>query len=343
MFYSISTFFLFLASMVGVAFFCSRGTKRIQMMGAYAIAFMIAIFYGFRDISVGPDTAEYVRRYQEGVITEDYIFSSVGVAMNNLGFSSELYLLVVAAITSFLLLRSLKNLTGDYAKSAFFLVLMASLPYGIMSYVNIIRQGVAVALILYGISLLYLNYYRRGWVMFIITLFVHKTTALLSLMSYVLNKIWEFKDRKVSLIAYIIIIMVAASLPQIIAFVSPDLESKYLMYRDVDSSESPYLIYWKVVWGILHLTILSILDKRKKIFRPLYAYVFITVLLAIASISNPLISSRFLVSLDLILPVVYASYTGARGRLYIGAIGIMIIYAVVSPFIFNMYNTFLTN
>lgn len=340
MHYNELIFFGFFFVLIVLIYTFRRFSKRVLAVLAHILALSIGIFYGSRDFIVGTDTKEYVERFQSGLVTEDYIFSGLSSFTHHLGLSPAFFLTLIAVLTSLFMLRALKNFSGSYVKASLFLVLAAVLPYGVMSYVNIIRQGLAVSLVLYGLSLLYAGLKRRGTFLAISSLFIHSTSGIVLMVSYIFNKISNIKWLATKFVVGFISLSLLFVVLLFALNSNTDIANRFLNYSAIDSSESPYLIYLKIVWGIFHGIIIVILNRRSKIFPPLYSYLMTVLIMSVLLISNPLISSRFLASLDFILPVIYASYVGYKGKLYVVAIASMIVYATLSPFIFNMYDTF---
>lgn len=337
--YSSLSFVTFFGAALLVTYMSSRVSRRIQCMVAIIITVSISLFYGLRGFSVGVDTVEYISRLGSGLIKEDYLFSSIGLFTNAIGLSPSAYLFLISLLTSVFLALAIRNFTGSYAKASFFLVLIAILPYGIMSYVNIIRQGLAVAIILFGISLIYRKRVRTGYFVNILSFFIHRTTALVYLGSIIVARLRKYRYGILLIVLLTVTLMVLSSLlPHLISLIDPSIGNRYADYSGYDSSESPYLIYAKIAWALLHLKILSQLNKSEQLFKPLYMYYASIVITALILISNTLVSSRVLSSIDFILPVVYASYQGKNKRLRNVGIALILLYALASPFIFQMYS-----
>lgn len=337
--YSLMSLYLFFLASICLVLFASRFSKRVQSINAYIIAISVSMFYGLRAPVVGVDTWEYLGRYNNGVVTEDYLFSRFSILLAELGLPSNIYLFTLALLTSLFLLKAIKNFSGSYKSASLFLLLIASLPYGVMAYINVVRQGLAVSLILYGLSLTYVNRSVVGTLSRFSTIFIHKTVALIYFSSVAVRRLKSFRNGRI-LTALLIILLLIFSLwiPQILMFFDPAAGNKYVSYFGLDTSESPYLIYVKILWAALHLWILSRINRVKKLDVSLYSYYQWIVVVSIAFLSNPLISSRILSAVDFVLPVIYSSCRGRiTGRLYILGITLMIIYALVSPFIFQMY------
>lgn len=336
--YSLSILFAFFALLAVVVYLSYKFGKRSQKLGAYIIVVLVAVFYGLRNFSVGVDTKEYIARFENGVVTDDYLFSYMGIILKQLGVTPTIYLFIIALLTSVLLLRSIKNFSGSYAKAGTFLALIAILPYGIMAYVNVARQGLAVAIILYGLSLVFVNKKALGYFGSLISFFIHKTTALI----YVLSLLMSYVMKKRRGILFLSVFTVLAAIivgyiPTIISAFNQESADKFIAFSANDTSESPYLIYIKMAWAAIHIGILHKLNKSKKLPKELYHFCIAIFAISIILISNPLASSRILLTMDIALPVLYAAYPGRKNRLYIVGLALLCLYALLSPFIFNLY------
>lgn len=337
--YSAPIFICFFSLALLVAYLSSRANKSVQRLSAGLITLSISAFYGFRDSDIGVDTSEYINRFLNTTFTEDYLFSMLSIASHSIGLSPSFYLFLISLLTSTFLLLAIKNFTGSYAKASFFLIIIAILPYGIMSYINIVRQGLAVSVILYGISLIYIGKARLGYFVNFLSFFVHKTTALIYAASIIIKKLRQYKHGTLLTILLATALFILSSfIPHFISFIDPSFGDRYAEYAGEDSSESPYLIYAKIAWALLHLVILSKLNSSKALFNPLYTYYISIIAIAVLLVSNPLVSSRILSSIDFILPVIYASYSGGNRSMRNVGIFLLLLYAVISPFIFQMYS-----
>ncbi len=336
--YGAISFVVFFSIVFTIAMLMPKFSVRIQRVLAYTVAVGISLFYGLRPSNIGIDTREYIDRYNGGVITEDYIFSWFGSILNSVGVDASTYLFLIAAITSIFLLKAFKNFSGQYSTAAFFLALVAIMPYGVMSYVNIVRQGVSLSLILYGISLFAENKYKvRGLVISLTSLFIHKTTALI----YIITSVFKYLSRGRYKVAFVglLAIMVPFFVLLVPTFLSIlGVDMKYDSFADRDTSESPYLIFLKLAWALLHFGIFLYFGKIRSEFKVLYWYLGIIILAAILTLSNSLVSSRILSAVDILIPAIYtAQVTLKRQPIKIGVV-LLILYALVSPFIFSIYS-----
>ncbi len=344
-YYTFWNFAALAGALLFMTYFFSRISGYYKRIVPIISILCIGLFYGLRESSIGVDTAEYLARYQRGTVTEDFIFSQFGVILKSLGVSSDIYLVLLAVITASLLYAALYNFTNNYTKSSYFLLLASFMPYGIMSYTNIMRQGLAVALILYAISVIAKKRHRIGYLLGLLTLYIHKATAIVYIISWVLA---FFRGQRyfwfsVFSVTTILTILIAISPAGILSLYDPDTANKFLYYQEWSSSESPYLIYIKIMWALVHLYFIYRLNKYFDMNHNLFLYYVSVVMIAIIFISNTLISSRVLAAVDFILPVLYATYPINGKRTYLVGIIMLIIYALVSPLMFRMYEVNFNN
>lgn len=337
--YNIVTIFGFFAVVSLCALLIKKLNGRAKSIIAHILAVAVAWFYGFRAPNVGADTKEYIARFVDGTLTDDYLFSYATILLGGLGLDSSQYLFVIALATSLFLLHAIKNFSNDYSTAVLFLVLAAILPYGIMQYVNISRQGLAVAMILYGVSLMQQKTNVRGLLFALPTLLIHKTAASVYLVAHVFKNLLASKFGPIAIfIGMTTAFILSSYMYPMLSVFDDDLARKYLEYSTIDTSESPYLVYVKLLWATFHLAIVYNLNRMKKIPPSLYYYYVVVVLSSIALFPNALVATRLLASIDFILPVIYAIPTNKEGKgLRIIGISSLILYALASPFLFNMY------
>ncbi|MGP6174924.1 EpsG family protein [Corynebacterium sp. A21] len=337
--YNILTIFGFFAAVALCALLIKKLGGRAKAIIAHILAVAVAGFYGFRDPSVGADTREYIARFLDGTLTDDYLFSYATILLGGVGINSSQYLFILALATSLFLLHAIKNFTNDYTTAVLFLVLAAILPYGIMQYINISRQGIAVAMILYGLSLMQQRTNVRGLLFTLPTILIHKTAAIVYVIAHLLKNLLASRYGPIIIFAGMTVVFtVSSNMYQLISVFDQDLAQKYLEYSFMDTSESPYLVYVKLAWATFHLIIVYNLNKIKEIPPALYYYYVVVVLLSVALFPNALVATRLLACIDFILPVIYAISTKPEGKaLRIIGIWSLVLYALVSPFVFSMY------
>ncbi|QGU08000.1 hypothetical protein COCCU_10405 [Corynebacterium occultum] len=337
--YSIVSIFGFFAIISLCALATSKLIGLTRTISAHVLAIAIAWFYGFRSPNVGADTEEYIDRFLDETVTSDFLFSYAGILLKKVGLDSSQYLFALALATSLLLLHAIKNFTQDYSSASLYLALAAILPYGIMQYINISRQGLAVAIVLYGISLIQHKSSVRGLAMPLATLFIHRTTGIIYLVSHFCKRFLSNRyGLFIAFAAMTIAFILSSYTPEILSMADADLAEKYKSYLFLNTSESPYLIYAKFLWAVFHLAIVYNLNKVKAIPPALYYYYIFVTLSGIALYPNPVVSTRLLASIDFILPVIYAIPTAEKGK-DLRTIGVvsLFLYALASPFLFSMY------
>ena len=336
--YAPVSFVVFFSLTFFISWIMSKSNDRIKKIGALIVAIGIALFYGLRSTDIGVDTKEYVARYEGNVITEDYLFSWFGIALHSIGIDPSQYLFLISLITSLLLLIALKNFSGSYSRAAFFLSLIAIMPYGIMSYVNIARQGLAMSFILYGASVINENKAKvRNLLVNISAFFIHKTTTIIYIASLVIKAMRASRYKNLVTISLIIIVPLFALLtPYIISILG--VTDKYDSFADHTTSESPYLLYLKLLWAIFHFCMLFYFGRTKKEAHILYWYLGVIIIASIATVSNALVSSRLLTSVDMVIPALYASQADYGRKSLSGGVILLFVYAIVSPYVFSMYS-----
>lgn len=336
--YSYITFILLTLSIASSGYVLSRFGRLSEKISATLVIAIISIYYGLRSPLMGRDTSEYIARYNNGTPSSDILFDAFSNTLHSLGAPSMYFLFAISLLTTIFLFWALVNFTKNIQKSIMFLALIAIMPYGIMMYTNIIRQGLAVSIILLGISISNKDRNSKLSIISLLSILIHKSSAIVYVISVFLKKV--FICRKNTFLLFFIVMLIAASLyllPTPISFIDQKLGDKYMRYASDNTSESTILIYVKFLWAYFHVILLS--KMRNSAPNSLYSYFIATVCVATICISSPLVASRFLTTLDILLPMIYASIPGKKPLSYRIGIAAMILYAIISPFVFSIYKS----
>lgn len=170
--------------------------KYITYIIIVTIIILISLFYGFRDIVIynsegfTTDTYRYALIWFNEIKTvnaifhgtsswkADYLFFTIPYLVNYISSSPNIYLFINALISfSLLFYAYYKIINGNKYYYLFpfviFLILMTSTV--IANYGNLLRQGLAISLVLMSISYMLEKKYRYGYIFLILALFSHKS------------------------------------------------------------------------------------------------------------------------------------------------------------------------
>lgn len=173
--------------------------KYITYIIVTTIIISISSFYGFRDIVIydregfTTDTYRYALIWFNEIKTvndifygtsswkADYLFFTIPYLVNYISSNPNIYLFINALISfSLLFYAYYKIINGSKYYYLFpfiiFLILMTSTV--VANYGNLLRQGLAISLVLMSISYMLEKKYRYGYLFLILALFSHKSTII---------------------------------------------------------------------------------------------------------------------------------------------------------------------
>jgi hypothetical protein len=132
------------------------GQKSIKYKDIYFPIFILTIFSGIRDYTIGTDTVVYVRDFRNSLDYNYYFFDpniEYGyqyLVYTILKFTNEYhwYLLSVALISVGLMIYSIRKYSTDYILSVYIYI-----TFGFYTFLfNTVRQAIALAILFYGIK-----------------------------------------------------------------------------------------------------------------------------------------------------------------------------------------------
>ena len=134
--------------------------KLPSFISKHALPFFVLYFIaivGFRDVSVGSDTVNY-HYWMAGdvppIVKIEVIFSWMMKGLSSIGAHFTVFLCVIATLFYGLIAYALKNLSNKYQTNVFFIFFsFISLFFVESLAINIIRQGLSLAFLIFAYSL----------------------------------------------------------------------------------------------------------------------------------------------------------------------------------------------
>ena len=165
--------------------------KLPSFISKHALPFFVLYFIvivGFRDVSVGTDTVNY-HYWMAGDVPQEakmeVMFSWLMAGLSSIGASFSVFLLIIAGLFYGIIVYALKNLSNKYQANAFFVFFsFVSLFFAESLAINIIRQGLSLAFLIFAYSLWERKQYAAY--LFLLLAFITHTTVIIPIVVFLL-------------------------------------------------------------------------------------------------------------------------------------------------------------
>lgn len=274
----------------------------------YLLTAVLSVVCGFRNFDSGYDTESYIYLFEnlnsyEDILNGymswkgDYFFTFLTFLSKMLSPNPRFFLVVVSFVSLLLITKGLKKLFESNKDKFLLICLFYCTPMVFLLFGNVIRQGLAVSLFIFGLS--YYNTNRKIFYLFLLLAFLsHKSAIIFFLFPLYESLKLNYKYIKI----FIIAIIIKTALFSIIIFI-PFLKNKLFFYQE-NFIETENII--QII--VLTMVILIILNKRifsKKIENDLiYNYFFFIVTISLMFFEFPKISGRLFLWISPILPYI---------------------------------------
>lgn len=167
-----------------------------------ALFIMLSLIVGLRTIEVGTDTLLYHYQWAYDIPYEsitEIIFYFLMKLTKIFKSNFSIFLLIVSSLFYFFTFKAFDNLSKNYNTSIILLILsFISLFFSNSMAINIIRQGLALSILLYAYTL-FINNDRKYWIFTLLGFLAHSTSIIPILIFIGINKF----ARKVSIYYFI--------------------------------------------------------------------------------------------------------------------------------------------
>lgn len=271
---------------------------------------LMTMFVGLRPIEVGFDTHTYVGGFQNSETWFDIGYSIFNVFANKVFFGNwNVFLLSIALIQQILIFNILKEsrIKRKYIPLAYSFVTLST--YTLLMSVNILRQGIAYLLIVYTILLFNKADTRKKRLtcvlLFLIASSFHYPSSLIIVVYMFLHYFAKSKVKSKTAITIILLLAVLnmTSIPMTLLKLIPIEQIQWKVNNQFDSNLSSY---FKLCFYLLHFIILvTWVYREKRIRNDLLILMLSQIGLAAAILTLPTHSSRYIIVLDSLLPILY--------------------------------------
>lgn len=292
MIFSILTLFILNFIIFLLGFFGNLDRNK-AIVSIFLQLFLFSICMGFRDFTIGIDTAAYISSYLNSSIFKEPVFFGLERLISFLGFPSRIYVLILSMIMgSIAFLIFTNDLPIKKQLLPIIIWIFLSNAMVILSWINILRQGLASFIILYSITFISKKNYIKGFFLLILAASIH-FSAIMFLFFFV-SYIFSFKNSlfRVFFSNKILIDFVIMIFSFLLGFIISKIPFVAERYPGMGSK----LLIVKIFFAILYYFILKYVllnNKSEKVLVWFYIYFYIICLSLIFYFTGE-ISNRFL-------------------------------------------------
>lgn len=313
---------------------CSK--RRINMILIIQVL-SIAFFYGMRGLQIGADTDVYVSSY----LNNHYWMEPGFVIYSNLAKiilrdSWELYLTSISFIILLCLAlfykQVFKNENYKFLNIAFFLTTL--MPYFILMQTNIIRQGMAIAILLLGFVILLVNNKKYGLMFIFISWTFHYSMIFISMIVLIIYFVRLNKTYTLVLIVFSFIFYLLNTHQIVFQMIDNGyLAQRIFEYQSLQTNNSVLIKFAFYLINYLMISYYSkfVKDRIYHVIEKVYSGILLGASLILFT---DVTASRIMGNLDFILPIIYIYplfYIKTK-RLGLYTITVMFLYYLVNLF-----------
>ncbi|MDE7423387.1 MAG: EpsG family protein [Lachnospiraceae bacterium] len=281
-------------------------------------AVLFSCLYGYRDISIGADTRNYVSLYN-GHYGAEWGFKKLGEICHYIfGDGNYAYKYFLLAVCLFMTLNfayfyyvMCKNnvRSGGMHYINFIYLAMFCMPYVISMSINVIRQGIAISLFLLGLALYKKRKKKRAWLAILFAPTFHKSIFIIEAMYFLVGRIRNRKKR-ILFTSIFSMFCILVSRTGMVFWILTKLPLqkvvRTLMGYSHDSSSIGFsaklLFYWCCVLVCsVALYFYNMGESYEIIHKLISAILLVTTMLSFSELT----ASRFIINMDCILPLVF--------------------------------------
>lgn len=275
----------------------------------WVLIIVFSLICGFRNFNSGYDTEGYINLFDNlnslqdiffGYMSwkGDYFFTLITLVLKKIGANGRYFLLILSFISVSILIKGLKKLFEGNKDSFLLISLFYSTTIPFLLFGNVIRQGLAISLFLYGLSQYHAN--RKSYYLFLILSILSHKSALIFVLFQIFEIVkWNFKYVKILLVGFGIKAFVIIGLLAI-----PFIRSKYFFYsNNFNEQENIFqiLFFTLVVIFTLNKKLVSVQIENNLIFN----YFFFVTITSLIFLEIPKISGRLFLWTAPILPYIF--------------------------------------
>lgn len=295
-----------------IAFIAMRKSDKIKdiLLSIQAIGF--TCLYGIRTCDIGHDTISYYTMYKEKdcfqtkYAVEPNFALLVGV-LRKISVNVEVFIWLLCFLSViFIALACFNFMHEDKKYMNLLFVLVFCMPYTILMQVNVVRQGIALSILLFGLSMIYRKKFIIGLIIAAWGCSFHYSAAVILIAFLFFYFIKSWKAECIGTLVFVTAGFLMSATPFASWLVtwlpSNPLTDRLLVYvgESISGHMGTKMLYY--LGYFIFISILFVLNKKEKSNIAYQAAA--GTLSAAALISfNPLAAARMIIMMDLLVPV----------------------------------------
>jgi len=315
--YSFEVFILFLLSYYSVLI----KNKYLTYIVIFVLLILTSSFYGFRDIIIynqdgfTTDTYRYALIWFKEITTiqdifygtsswkADYLFFTIPYIVNFISSNPNIYLFTNAFISFGLLFYAYyKIINGKkyYYLFPFVVFLILACSTTVANYANLLRQGLAISLVLMSIAFMLENKIKYGYLFFILALFSHKSVIVFFIIYF-----FVFHTKiKLKYYFYILFFSLPFTFFNILGLIGSNFLLLSEKINSYQGSNSRMLIFKAMILFVIAIFLYNFFKNRKYsyIFEQIFKIYISVLIIAFISFKIEIISGRLLYYPSILLP-----------------------------------------
>lgn len=295
-----------------IAFIAMRKSDKIKdiLLAVQAIGF--TCLYGIRTSDIGHDTISYYTMYKEkDCFQTKYAvepnFALLVSALRKIAVNAEVFIWLLCFISVIFIAFACRNFMLECRRNMnLVFVLVFCMPYTILMQVNVVRQGIALSILLFGLSLMYRKKFIAGLIIAAWGCSFHYSAIviLIAFLFFYFMKSWKADC------IFTLVFVAAGFLMSATPFASwlvtwlpsNSFTDRLLVYagESVSGHVGTKMLYYLCYF--IFISILLVFNKKEKsniIYQTAAGTLSATALISF----NPLAAARMVIMMDLLIPV----------------------------------------
>ncbi|MEG1010209.1 MAG: EpsG family protein [Clostridia bacterium] len=322
------------------------------------LSISFAMFFGLRNFDIGTDTAQYLWRYETKIVKFDILFELISILINFVFMGNKtLYLIMISFFICWLTGLAVFKIVGNKKSSIYVFYFTMTLPYFILSNINILRQGLASSIALLALSFDLEGNKKIAFCLFICSGLCHKSFFLIVFIYFLMKKL-NVKLKYVFCMTFLLLILFNSQLTKnFLDYFSSSLFIQSILTRDSTITWTyvlKYIFYFSLI--IFFILISKLFGKDNNYLNKFEKFPLSCMFSASLISFGKLNSTRILIVLDFVLilwgflvienldynkiPIYFKKYVSVKNKknIYIILSILIICYSVISLFMIALTN-----
>lgn len=314
-------YFILLPLVLFLAYMAKKTNNKISYkIIIFSIFFLLVLFAGLRDQSVGTDTSNYVRIFQHDRVVNENIFETSGsmeigylfLQRTARLFSDEYWVLLtlIAALVVYFYLSTILKLSGNY-----FISIMVFISLGTyMFFFNGARQGIAAAIFSFAIIAVVERDYKKYYLWTFIAVLFHNSVLITLPFYFLLKQKYSFKNLLILIGSLAVIVFLFYNL---LSFLPEQMYDRYSVYEDRGKKGGLFLTIFYIIMLSFFIFMRTLISKNQRNIYDVYlnmTIIFTLIFVAVSVFSQDVnlfrLALYFSLGSILIWPMIFKAISG---------------------------------